>query len=159
MVRQDPFLFNDTLRANLTVGNRDATHAEIEQMAEVACVTEFLDDLPNDYDTQLGDDGVRLSGGQRQRVAIARALLKDADLLVLDEATSDLDTHLEEEVHQAIETMERDYAMIAIAHRLSTVTGADQIYTMDDGQIVESGTHDELTEVGGAYARLYVSQS
>jgi subfamily B ATP-binding cassette protein MsbA len=115
--------------------------------------------LPEGYDTLLGDDGVRLSGGQRQRVAIARALLKDADLLVLDEATSDLDTHLEEKVHRAIEGMERDYAMIAIAHRLSTVTGADRIYTMEDGEIIESGSHEELVEVGGEYAGLYASQS
>jgi subfamily B ATP-binding cassette protein MsbA len=159
IVRQDPFLFNDTLRANITVGNREATQADVERVAEIACVTEFLGDLPDGYDTELGDDGVRLSGGQRQRVAIARALLKEADLLVLDEATSDLDTHLEEEVHRAIERMERDYAMIAIAHRLSTVTGADQIYTMESGRIVESGAHKELVEVGGQYAGLYASQS
>jgi subfamily B ATP-binding cassette protein MsbA len=159
VVRQDPFLFNDTLRANITVGNRDATQADVERVAEIAKVTEFLDDLPDGYDTPLGDDGVRLSGGQRQRVAIARALLKDADLLVLDEATSDLDTHLEEEVHSAIEAMERDYGMIAIAHRLSTVTDADRIYTMDNGQVVESGTHSELVEVGGQYAGLYATQS
>ena len=159
VVRQDPFLFNDTLRANITVGNRSASQADVERVAEIARVTEFLDDLPNGYDTLLGDNGVRLSGGQRQRVAIARALLKDADLLILDEATSDLDTHLEEEVHQAIENMERDYGMIAIAHRLSTVTGADQIYTMDNGRILESGSHQELMEVGGQYAALHASQT
>jgi subfamily B ATP-binding cassette protein MsbA len=159
VVRQDPFLFNDSLRANLTIGNRDATQAEIERVAEIAQVTEFLDDLPEGYDTVIGDDGVRLSGGQRQRVAIARALLKDADLLVLDEATSDLDTRLEMRVHRAIEEMERDYAMIAIAHRLSTVTDADRIYTMEDGRIVESGTHKELIDASGQYAGLYASQS
>jgi subfamily B ATP-binding cassette protein MsbA len=159
VVRQDPFLFNDTLRANLTVGNRDATQAEVERVAEIAQVTEFLNELPERYDTLIGDDGVRLSGGQRQRVAIARALLKRADLLVLDEATSDLDTRLEMRVHRAIEEMERDYAMIAIAHRLSTVTDADRIYTMDDGQIVESGSHEELIEARGQYAGLYASQS
>jgi subfamily B ATP-binding cassette protein MsbA len=159
VVRQDPFLFNDSLRANLTVGNRGATQAEVERVAEIAQVTEFLNDLPNGYNTLIGDDGVRLSGGQRQRVAIARALLKEADLLVLDEATSDLDTQLEMHVHRAIEEMERDYAMIAIAHRLSTVTDADRIYTMDDGRIVESGTHEELIEEKGQYAGLHASQS
>lgn len=159
VVRQDPFVFNDTLRANITVGNRGATQADVEHVAEIAKVTEFLDDLPEGYDTHLGDDGVRLSGGQRQRVAIARALLKDADLLVLDEATSDLDTHLEEAVHDAIEAMDRDYAMVAIAHRLSTITDADRIYTMDDGRVVESGTHSELVERGGQYAGLYATQS
>ncbi|WP_159900199.1 ABC transporter ATP-binding protein [Salinirussus salinus] len=159
VVRQDPFVFNDTLRTNITIGNRDATQTDVERVAKIARVTEFLDELPNGYDTILGDNGVRLSGGQRQRVAIARALLKDADLLILDEATSDLDTHLEEEVHQAIESMERNYGMIGIAHRLSTVTGADQIITMSDGKIVEQGSHDELLSKGGQYAGLYTSQS
>jgi subfamily B ATP-binding cassette protein MsbA len=159
VVRQDPFIFNDTLRANITIGNREASQADVERVAEIAQVTEFLDDLPDGYDSQLGDDGVRLSGGQRQRVAIARALLKDADLLILDEATSDLDTHLEEKVHRAVEEMERDYGMIAIAHRLSTVTGADCIYTMEDGSIVESGAHEALVDTNGQYAELYASQS
>lgn len=159
VVRQDPFIFNDTLRANITIGNRDATQADVERVTEIAQVTEFLDDLPEGYDSMLGDNGVRLSGGQRQRVAIARALLKDADLLILDEATSDLDTHLEEKVHQSIEQMERDYGMIAIAHRLSTVVEADCIYTMDDGIIVESGTHKELINTSGQYAGLYATQS
>jgi subfamily B ATP-binding cassette protein MsbA len=159
VVRQDPFIFNDTLRANITIGNREATQADVERVAEIAQVTEFLDDLPFGYDSILGDDGVRLSGGQRQRVAIARALLKDADLLILDEATSDLDTHLEEKVHRAVEEMERDYGMIAIAHRLSTVTGADTIYTMGAGEILESGTHEELLSVEGRYSELYASQA
>jgi subfamily B ATP-binding cassette protein MsbA len=131
----------------------------VERVAEIAQVTEFLDDLPDGYGSKLGDDGVRLSGGQRQRVAIARALLKDSDLLILDEATSDLDTHLEEKVHRGVEEMERDYGMIAIAHRLSTVTGADCIYTMEDGSIVESGPHETLLDTEGQYADLYASQS
>lgn len=159
IVRQDPFIFNDTLRANITIGNREASQANVERVAEIAQVTEFLNDLPDGYDSQLGDDGVRLSGGQRQRVAIARALLENADLLILDEATSDLDTRLESKVHRAIEEMERDYGMIAIAHRLSTVTGADCIYTMDDGLIVESGAHESLVDTNGQYAELYASQS
>jgi subfamily B ATP-binding cassette protein MsbA len=102
---------------------------------------------------------VKLSGGQRQRVAIARALIKDADLLILDEATSDLDTTLERKVHQGIEAMERDYAMLVIAHRLSTVTGADRIYAMEDGEIVESGTHPELVNENGTYADLHSVQT
>jgi subfamily B ATP-binding cassette protein MsbA len=159
VVRQQPWIFNDSLRYNLTVGNRDATDAEIERVCEIAQVTEFMDDLPAGYDTDLGDDGVRLSGGQRQRVAIARALLKDADLLVLDEATSDLDTGLEERVHRAIERMDRDYAVVAIAHRLSTVIGADTIYTLDDGRIAEAGTHEELLAREGQYADLYARQA
>jgi subfamily B ATP-binding cassette protein MsbA len=122
-------------------------------------VTEFLDDLPNGYETLLGDDGVRLSGGQRQRVALARALVKDAEILVLDEATSDLDSGIEREIHEAIETMRSEYTVIAIAHRLSTVTNADRIYTVKDGRIIRSGTHEELIEADGVYAKLYAIQS
>lgn len=158
VVRQNPYIFNDTLRYNLTVGNRDATQREIDRACEIARVDEFFDDLPNGYDSQLGDEGVRLSGGQKQRLALARALLKDADLLILDEATSDLDTNLEQEVQQAIERMDRDYGIITIAHRLSTVENADRIYTMVDGQISEQGEHDELVDKGGKYAELYAVQ-
>ncbi len=159
IVRQDPFIFNETLRYNITIGNRDATPEEVEEVCEIAQVTEFLDDLPNGLDTELGDDGVRLSGGQRQRIAVARALLKDADFLLLDEATSDLDTGLEEKVHSAIETMDRDYGMVVIAHRLSTVTNADRIYAMDQGEIVEQGDHHSLITNNGEYAKLYDGQT
>jgi len=159
VVRQKPFIFNDTLANNITVANREATQTEIERVCEIAKVTQLLDDLPNGYDSQLGDDGVRLSGGQRQRVALARALLKDADFLLLDEATSDLDSNLEREVQAAIEAMDRDYAIVAIAHRLSTVKNADRIYTVDDGEIIESGTHQELLAKEGDYADLYTIQS
>jgi subfamily B ATP-binding cassette protein MsbA len=159
VVRQSPFIFNDTLRYNLTIGNRDVTEAELDRVCEIARVDEFFDDLPNGYDTMVGDDGVRLSGGQKQRVALARALLEDADLLVLDEATSDLDSNLEQEVQAAIEAMDRDYAMITIAHRLSTVQNADRIYTMDDGEVTETGTHTELLDNGGQYEELYAIQS
>ena len=158
VVRQDPYIFDDTLRRNVTVGNRLADRAEIERACEIAQVTEFLDDLPDGYDTVLGDDGVRLSGGQRQRIAIARALLKDADILILDEATSDLDATLEERVHTSIESMERDRFTFVVAHRLSTIRDADRIYVMDDGALAECGTHDELIEGGGIYADLYRSQ-
>lgn len=159
VVRQSPFIFNDTLRYNLTIGNRDATEAELDRVCKIARVDEFFDDLPNGYDTMLGDDGVRLSGGQKQRVALARALIEDADLLVLDEATSDLDSNLEQEVQAAIEAMDRDYAMITIAHRLSTVQNADRIYTMDDGEVTEIGTHADLLDDGGQYEELYTIQS
>ncbi|QPV63212.1 ABC transporter ATP-binding protein [Halosimplex litoreum] len=159
VVRQHPYIFNDTLRANVTVADRQASRREIERVCEIAQVTEFLNDLPNGYETQLGDDGVRLSGGQKQRVALARALLKDADFLVLDEATSDLDSNIEETVHQAIEAMDRDYAMFVIAHRLSTIVNADRIYTVEDGEISETGTHTELVEDDGTYADLYVTQA
>jgi subfamily B ATP-binding cassette protein MsbA len=159
VVRQQPFIFNDTLANNITIGNRDSARTDVKRVCEIAKVDEFVDELPNGYDSQLGDDGVRLSGGQRQRVALARALLKDADFLVLDEATSDLDSNLEKEVQAAIESMDRDYGIIAIAHRLSTVKNADQIYTVDDGEIIESGTHQELLDDDGEYADLYTIQS
>lgn len=159
VVRQDPHIFNETLWRNITISDRDASREEVEQACEIAQVTEFLDDLPAGYDTELGDQGVKLSGGQRQRVAIARALLKDADILILDEATSNLDTSLEKKVHEGIESMERDQAMLVIAHRLSTVTNADQIYTMEDSEIVETGTHEELVEECGHYADLYSLQA
>ncbi len=159
VVRQDPYIFNDTLERNVTVGNRDATRRDVERVCEIAKVTEFSDDLPNGYDSQLGDNGVRLSGGQRQRVALARALLKDADFLLLDEATSDLDSHLEQEVQTAIESMDKNYGIIAIAHRLSTVKNADTIYTLEAGEIIEKGTHRELLDDDGEYAELYSVQS
>ncbi|QHS17313.1 ABC transporter ATP-binding protein [haloarchaeon 3A1-DGR] len=159
VVRQNPFVFNDTLRYNLTIGNRDVSREDLDRVCEIAKINEFLDDLPDGYNTQLGDDGVRLSGGQRQRVALARALLKDADVLVLDEATSDLDSNLEKQVQTSIESMDRDYAIIGIAHRLSTVKNADRIYTVDEGEIIETGRHDELIKNGGQYAELYSIQS
>ena len=159
VVRQQPYIFNDTLEANVTIGNRDASREDVKEVCEIAKVDEFLQELPNGYDSQLGDDGVRLSGGQRQRVALARALLKDADFLVLDEATSDLDSNLERQVQRSIEAMDRDYGMIAIAHRLSTVKNADQIHTVDGGEIIESGTHRELLDTNGEYAELYAIQA
>lgn len=157
-VRQDPFIFNTTLKQNLKMANPDATREELERVAEIAQVTEFLDEMPDGYDTELGDNGVRLSGGQRQRVALARALLQDADFLVLDEATSDLDTRIEHRVQSAIESMDREFTIIAIAHRLSTVKGADRIYTLEDGEIVESGEHETLLDNDGQYADLYQPQ-
>jgi subfamily B ATP-binding cassette protein MsbA len=159
VVRQQPFIFDDTLERNITIGNRDASREEIKRVCNIAMVEEFVDDLPNGYNTRLGDDGVRLSGGQRQRVALARALLTDADFLVLDEATSDLDSSLEKDVQVSIEAMDRDFGMIVIAHRLSTVKNADRIYTIEDGKIIESGSHSELLTDQGEYAKMYTIQS
>jgi subfamily B ATP-binding cassette protein MsbA len=159
VVRQNPFIFNDTLRYNLTIGNRDVSQERLDRVVDIACVDEFFEELPDGYETQLGDDGVRLSGGQRQRVALARALLKKADILVLDEATSDLDSNLEKQVQESIENMDREYAIVGIAHRLSTVKNADRIYTVEEGEIIETGRHEDLIDSGGQYAELYAIQS
>ncbi|OYR78618.1 ABC transporter ATP-binding protein [Halorubrum ezzemoulense] len=159
MVRQDPFIFNDTLRYNLTLGNREVSEEELDRVSSIAKVDEFIAELPDGYDSLLGDDGVRLSGGQQQRVALARAILEDADVLILDEATSDLDSNLEKQVQQAIEEMDRDYAIITIAHRLSTVKNADRIYTIEEGQVTETGQHAELVKENGKYAELYEIQA
>jgi subfamily B ATP-binding cassette protein MsbA len=159
IVRQDPYVFDDTLWYNLTVGNRSASREEVERVCEIAQVTEFLDSLSEGFDTELGEEGVRLSGGQKQRIALARALLKDeADVLVLDEATSDLDSVTEQRVQAEIETMDREYAVVTIAHQLSTIQNADRIYAIDGGRIVERGSHDALLDNDGAYADLYSRQ-
>lgn len=158
VVRQNPYIFDTTLRENLTIGNRNATDDEIETACKVAQVTEFLNELPNGYETELGDQGVKLSGGQRQRLAIARALLRNAELLILDEATSDLDSSLEAQVQEGIENLDREYTVLTVAHRLSTVRNADRIYALKDGRIVEEGTHDELLNEEGVYASLHGMQ-
>lgn len=155
VVRQHPFIFNESLRYNLTIGNRDVPEERISRVIEIASIDEFLDELPQGLETTLGDEGVRLSGGQKQRVALARALLKDADVLILDEATSDLDTKTEDKVQSAIESMDEEYIIITVAHRLSTVKNADRIYTLVDGEITDRGTHDELLGRGGTYTDLY----
>ncbi|ESP90002.1 ABC transporter ATP-binding protein [Candidatus Halobonum tyrrellensis] len=159
VVRQNPFIFDDTLWENVTIGNRDASREAVERVCEVARVTEFLPELPDGYETELGEGGIRLSGGQQQRVAIARALLKDADVLVLDEATSELDSNIEREVYEGIRSLEDRYATISIAHRLSTIDDADRIYTLVDGSVTEVGTHDQLLDSDGTYADLYATQS
>lgn len=157
LVRQTPYIFNETLRYNLTLGDRDATESEIEQACELAGVTEFLDDLSDGYETVLGDEGVRLSGGQKQRVAIARAVIKagDGDLLILDEATSEVDSRLEERIYLAIERLDLDLTVLIIAHHLSSVRNVDRIYALAEGRISESGSHPELLDNGGVYADLY----
>ncbi len=158
LVTQDPFLFDDTIRANIAYGKPGATTAEIEQAAKDAAAAEFIATLPQGYDTRVGEAGSRLSGGQKQRIAIARAFLKDAPLLLLDEATSALDTQSEAKVQQALERLMQGRTTFVVAHRLSTIRHCDQILVLDQGEIVERGTHDALVKSGGLYSRLAATQ-
>ena len=155
-VGQESVLFNDTVAANIAYGmKKPPSQQALEAAAEAAHALEFIHQLPDGFDTVVGEDGVRLSGGQRQRIAIARALLKDAPILVLDEATSALDTASERHVQAALANLTADRTTIVIAHRLSTIEHADEILVIRDGRIVESGAHAELIERKGEYARLY----
>lgn len=158
-VGQDVVLFNDTIAANIAYGIKPQPEpAEIRKAADKAFVSEFADNLPNGLEAEIGENGVRLSGGQRQRIAIARAFIKNAPLLILDEATSALDTASERHVQQAIEELESNRTTLVIAHRLSTVENADQIFVLEHGKIVEQGTHEELLLKNGMYAKLYNTQ-
>jgi subfamily B ATP-binding cassette protein MsbA len=158
IVTQETILFHDTVRSNIAYGRTDASQAEVEAAARAANAHEFISQLPEGYDTVLGEKGTRLSGGQRQRIAIARALLRNPPILILDEATSALDTESERLVQEAIEQLMEERTVLVIAHRLSTVRRADQILVLDAGRIVERGTHDELVSRGGLYRRLYDMQ-
>ncbi len=155
LVSQDIVLFNDTVAANIAYAKPNATEAEIEAAAHAANAHQFISAMPQGYDTQMGENGVRLSGGQRQRIALARAILKDAPVLLLDEATSALDTESEILIQRALEEFSQSRTVVMIAHRLSTIQNADRIIVIKDGRIVEEGTHDGLMEAGGLYGQLY----
>lgn len=159
LVPQEPMLFHRTIAQNIKYGKPDATHAEMVQAAEQAQAREFIEALPEQYETLVGERGVKLSGGQKQRVAIARAMLKEAPILVLDEATSALDSESEVAIQQALEILMENKTVIAVAHRLSTLRKMDRILVIDKGQIVEDGTHDTLTQSGGLYAKLWEHQA
>jgi ATP-binding cassette subfamily B protein len=154
LVPQESNVFAASARENIRFGRPDATDAEVERAAELAHAAEFIRRLPEGFDTPLGERGVTLSGGQRQRIAIARAILRDAPLLLLDEATSALDAESETLVQTALEELMRHRTTLVIAHRLATVLSCDRILVMDQGKIVEQGTHAELVAVNGLYARL-----
>jgi ATP-binding cassette subfamily B protein len=158
MVTQETHLFHDTIRTNLTYAKMDATQAEIESAARAANIHDFVAGLPDGYDTIVGERGYRLSGGEKQRVALARVILKNPRILVLDEATSSLDSESESLIQDALKRVMAGRTSIVIAHRLSTILAADLILVMDRGKIVEQGTHDELLATGGLYSQLYETQ-
>jgi ATP-binding cassette subfamily B protein len=158
MVTQETYLFHDTIRTNLTYAKMDAAQAEIETAAKAANIHNFIMDLPDRYDTIVGERGYRLSGGEKQRIALARVILKDPRILVLDEATSHLDSESESLIQEALKRVMAGRTSIVIAHRLSTILAADLILVMDRGRIVERGNHEELLALNGLYAQLYETQ-
>lgn len=158
MVFQDVYLFQDTIAGNIGFGRSDATCEEIEEAARLACCHDFIMKLPNGYDTMVGEGGSTLSGGEKQRISIARAILKNAPIILLDEATASLDPENEAEIQTAIDRLVRGRTLIVVAHRLKTVQHADQIVVLDQGRIVELGCHDELLSTNGLYARLWQRQ-
>ncbi len=158
IVFQDNFLFSGTIRDNILLGKPHATQAEIDKAVKMACLGDFISDLEKGLDTPIGERGTLLSGGQKQRVAIARAFLKNAPIVILDEATSALDNKSEQIVQQAIENLMKSRTVIVIAHRLSTIQNADKIVVINEGRIIEEGTHEQLLNKGGAYATLYKTQ-
>ena len=159
MVSQDSILFNDTVANNLRLGKPDATEAELIEAAKIANAYNFIKDLPEGFDTNIGDAGGKLSGGQKQRLSIARAVLKNPPIMILDEATSALDTESERLVQDALEKMMQNRTSIVIAHRLSTIQNADVIVVMQKGQIIEQGSHKELIDNNGHYKKLVEMQS
>jgi len=157
-VLQDNFLFDGTIAENIAYGNPHATREEIKAVSRIAHCDEFIEEFEQQYDTVVGERGVRLSGGQRQRVAIARAILANPRVLILDEATSSLDSESEALIQDGLRSLRQGRTTFVIAHRLSTIRSADQIMVLEHGEIVEHGTHDELLARGGRYRQLYDKQ-
>ena len=158
MVTQETFLFYDTIRANLLYANPGASEQQMIRATRVANIHDFIQGLPDKYDTVVGERGYRLSGGERQRVAIARVVLSDPRILILDEATSSLDSLSEELIQEAMKEILKERTSLVIAHRLSTILAADRILVFDQGRLVQQGTHEGLLEEGGLYKELYQTQ-
>jgi ABC-type multidrug transport system fused ATPase/permease subunit len=158
MVMQDAILFDATIRENILYGRIGATESEMREAARMAHAEEFVRELPKGFDTIIGERGITLSGGQKQRISIARAFLRDPRILILDEATSNLDSHAEQIIQDALETLMRGRTTLVIAHRLSTVIDCDKVIYMQRGQIVQEGTHEELINSPGPYRELCEEQ-
>jgi subfamily B ATP-binding cassette protein MsbA len=154
IVLQETFLFSGTIRENIKYGKARATDEEVVSAAIAANAHDFIMEFPEGYETEIGERGVRLSGGQKQRVSIARAILRNPKILILDEATSSLDSHSEALIHEALDDLMKNRTTFVIAHRLSTVMNADEILVIDEGRVVERGTHEELVNAGGLYSGL-----
>jgi ATP-binding cassette subfamily B protein len=159
MVPQDPVLFHRSIKENIIYGRPDATDAEMIAAAKMARCYDFIEALPEKYETLVGERGIKLSGGERQRVAIARAILENAPILLLDEATSALDSESEHLIQEAMEELMRNKTVIVIAHRLSTIMKMDRIFVIENGKIIEKGSHNELLLKNGEYAKLWEIQS
>ena len=158
MVSQDIILFDDTVRANIAYANMNASEDEIKKACDFAAATEFIEKLPQTFETIIGENGIRLSGGQKQRISIARAVLKNSPIILLDEATSSLDSVSEEKVQNAVINLTKNKTTLVIAHRLSTIIRADKIVVVNQGQIVDIGTHNELLKNSMIYKNLYSKQ-
>ena len=158
IVAQDVFLFAGTIRENIAYGNFDASNEDIEKAAEKANILDYINSLPEGFDTYVGERGIKLSGGQKQRISIARAFLKNPKILILDEATSALDNITEMQIQAALESLSEGRTVIVVAHRLSTVKNADNIAVMTEGGVAEYGSHKKLMKLNGIYAGLYNEQ-
>ena len=158
MVSQDIILFDDTVRANIAYAKMNASEEQIKKACEFAAATEFIEKLPQTFETIIGENGIRLSGGQKQRISIARAVLKNSPIILLDEATSSLDAVSEEKVQNAVINLTKNKTTLVIAHRLSTIIRADKIIVVNQGQIVDIGTHNELLKNSMIYKNLYSKQ-
>ena len=158
MVSQDVILFDDTVRANIAYANMNATEEQIKRACDFAAASDFIEELPNAYETIIGENGVRLSGGQKQRISIARAFLKNSPIILLDEATSSLDAESEEKIQNAVLNLIKNKTTLVIAHRLSTIIRADKIIIINRGKIIDTGTHNELLKNSTIYRNLYSKQ-
>ena len=158
LVSQDIILFDDTIRANVAYANLNASEEQIKKACEFAAATDFIENLPQSYDTLIGENGIRLSGGQKQRISIARAILKDSPIILLDEATSSLDADSEEKVQNAIMNLTKNKTTLVIAHRLSTIIRAKKIIVLSQGKIVDIGSHQDLLKNSIIYKNLYSKQ-
>ena len=158
MVSQETTLFDDTIKNNIRYAKHDATDNEVYEVAKLSFCDEFVNNLPNKYETLIGENGVRLSGGEKQRLSIARAMLKKSSIILLDEATSALDTETESKIQEALKILTKNKTTIVIAHRLSTILNSNNIYVIDSGKIIESGKHNELMNKSNLYKSFYEKQ-